>query len=55
VGIYLGDNRFAHASSRGVAINSLDDNYYSRYFYKGGRLLASFKKEIDEAVEEDAQ
>lgn len=46
VGIYLGNNRFAHASSKGVAISSLDDNYYSRYFYKGGRLLASFKDEL---------
>src|SRR5476649_2167075 len=46
IGIYLGNNRFAHASSRGVAISSLDDNYYSRYFYKGGRLLASFKDEL---------
>lgn len=46
VGIYLGNNKFAHASSRGVAISSLDDNYYSRYFYKGGRLLASFKNEF---------
>lgn len=55
VGIYLGDNRFAHASSRGVAINSLDDNYYSRYFYKGGRLLASFKKELEAAEESEAQ
>jgi lipoprotein Spr len=33
VGIYLGDGRFAHASSRGVAINSINDAYYSRYFY----------------------
>jgi len=55
VGIYLGDNRFAHASSRGVAINSLDDNYYSRYFYKGGRLLASFKKELEIAADNEAQ
>ena len=47
VGIYLGNNRFAHASSRGVAINSLDDGYYSRYFYKGGRLLDVFKKELE--------
>lgn len=47
VGIYLGNNRFAHASSRGVAISSLDDNYYSRYFYKGGRMLASFKSELE--------
>ena len=46
VGIYLGNNRFAHASSRGVAISSLDDAYYSRYFYKGGRMLESFKNEL---------
>jgi lipoprotein Spr len=46
VGIYLGDNKFAHASSRGVAISSLDDDYYSRYFYKGGRLMAAFKDEF---------
>lgn len=48
VGIYLGNNKFAHASSRGVAINSLDDGYYSRYFYKGGRLLDVFKKQLEE-------
>lgn len=49
VGIYLGNNRFAHASSKGVAINSLDDGYYSRYFYKGGRLLDVFKKELEDS------
>ncbi|GGH16439.1 C40 family peptidase [Mucilaginibacter phyllosphaerae] len=49
VGIYLGNNRFAHASSKGVAISSLDDAYYSRYFYKGGRLLESFKNELSTA------
>jgi lipoprotein Spr len=47
IGIYLGNNRFAHASSRGVAISSLDDAYYSRYFYKGGRLLSAFKSQLD--------
>jgi lipoprotein Spr len=46
VGIYLGNNRFAHASSRGVAINSLDDAYYKRFFYRGGRMLESFKAEL---------
>ena len=46
VGIYLGNNRFAHASSRGVAISSLDDDYYRRYFYRGGRMLESFKQEL---------
>jgi len=47
VGIYLGNNRFAHASSRGVAISSLDDAYYKRYFYRGGRMLESFKAELE--------
>jgi lipoprotein Spr len=50
VGIYLGGGRFAHASSRGVAISSLDDNYYSRYFYRGGRLMASFKDELSSST-----
>ena len=47
VGVYLGNGRFAHASSRGVAISSLGDAYYSRYFYKGGRLLSSYKNELN--------
>lgn len=48
VGIYLGDDRFAHASSsRGVVISNLNEPYYSRYFYKGGRILESLKKEIE--------
>ncbi len=43
VGIYIGNNKFVHASSsRGVMISSLDDDYWSKYYYKGGRLLASF-------------
>ncbi|MGN6177873.1 MAG: C40 family peptidase [Mucilaginibacter sp.] len=47
VGVYLGNGRFAHASSRGVAISSLSDAYYSRYFYKGGRLLSAYKNELN--------
>jgi murein DD-endopeptidase / murein LD-carboxypeptidase len=47
VGVYLGNGRFAHASSRGVAISSLDDAYYTRYFYKGGRLLNAYKNALD--------
>lgn len=46
IGIYLGNERFAHASSKGVAVSSLDDAYYSRYFYKGGRVLDAFKTEL---------
>ena len=39
VGIYLGSNKFAHAStSRGVIISDLNDPYYKKYYYKGGRL-----------------
>src|SRR6201996_1280257 len=53
VGIYLGGGKFAHASSRGVAINSLDDAYYSRYFYRGGRLLSSFKSQADNSLPDD--
>lgn len=53
VGIYLGNNRFAHASSRGVAISSLDDAYYSRFFYKGGRMLESFKNELSASTNDD--
>jgi murein DD-endopeptidase / murein LD-carboxypeptidase len=49
VGIYLGNNKFAHASLRGVAINSLDDEYYGKHFYKGGRLLDAFKKQLEDA------
>ncbi len=41
VGIYLGDNRFIHASSKGrkVTIDSLDLPYYKRRFLGGKRLL----------------
>jgi lipoprotein Spr len=49
IGIYLGDNRFAHASvSRGVVISNLNEPYYSRYFYKGGRILDPVKKDMVE-------
>ena len=40
VGVYLGNNKFAHASVHsGVIVSDLDEQYYKRYFYKGGRLL----------------
>lgn len=39
VGIYLGNNRFAHATTmRGVVLNNLEEPYYKRYFFKGGRV-----------------
>ncbi|RVU01708.1 glycoside hydrolase [Mucilaginibacter limnophilus] len=51
VGVYLGDGKFAHASSRGVAVSNLGDKYYNRYFYKGGRLMAQYKDEVEEAAD----
>lgn len=39
VGIYLGDNLFAHASSRyGVTVSSLESTYYAKRFISGRRL-----------------
>lgn len=39
VGVYLKNRRFVHASThKGVIINSLDEAYYSKYFYKAGRI-----------------
>lgn len=39
VGIYIGDNLFAHASSKhGVIISSLDHDYYSKRFMGGRRI-----------------
>lgn len=45
VGIYLGDNLFAHASSRhGVTVSSLESSYYKKN-YLGARRLTS--KEVE--------
>jgi lipoprotein Spr len=39
VGIYLGRNKFAHASVKmGVIISDLDEEYYKKRFFKGGRV-----------------
>ena len=39
VGIYLKDQLFAHAStSNGVSVSSLDNVYWTKHFYKGGRV-----------------
>lgn len=42
VGIYLGDNRFVHASSRDrkVTIDSLDEPYYMKHYLGAKRLLS---------------
>jgi cell wall-associated NlpC family hydrolase len=42
VGIYLGDNRFIHASARDrkVTIDSLDEPYYMKHYLGAKRLLS---------------
>jgi lipoprotein Spr len=40
VGIYLANNKFVHASVHsGVVISSLEEPYYKKYFFSGGRLI----------------
>lgn len=52
VGIYIGDNLFAHASSKnGVIVSSLEEDYYSRRFMGGRRIesddIFEFIKNLD--------
>jgi lipoprotein Spr len=45
VGIYLGNNKFAHASvKKGVMVNDLEETYYKNCFYKGGRVAEMVAK-----------
>lgn len=38
VGVYLKDDLFAHSStSNGVSVSNLNDSYWKKHFYKGGR------------------
>lgn len=39
VGVYLENDYFLHASTHGVTISSLDDNYYSKRFICGGKVV----------------
>lgn len=39
VGIYLRDNKFAHASSKGVKISDITEDYFIDHFYAAGRVV----------------
>jgi lipoprotein Spr len=40
VGVYLANNKFAHATTKvGVTISDLNEDYYKRYFFNGGRII----------------
>jgi len=42
VGIYLANNKFVHATvKKGVMISDLGEAYYTKYYYKAGRLKAN--------------
>jgi len=42
IGVYIGDDKFAHASSsRGVMISNLNEAYWKRYYFDGGRVLTA--------------
>jgi murein DD-endopeptidase / murein LD-carboxypeptidase len=42
VGVYLQNNKFVHASSKkGIIISDLEEAYYKKYYFKGGRPKVS--------------
>lgn len=38
VGVYLSNGYFVQASTHGVIISNLDDDYWKKYFFAGGRV-----------------
>ena len=39
VGVYLQNNKFVHATTKaGVIISDLNEDYYKKYYFSGGRL-----------------
>lgn len=51
VGIYLGHNKFVHATRAvGVVVSDLSEPYYKKYFYSAGRHKSFVQKEIPNAT-----
>jgi len=53
VGIYVGDNKFAHSASKGVTISDLDEAYYAKRYLGARRVMDSdtYEKAMAEAEE----
>ncbi|QHT58852.1 C40 family peptidase [Paenibacillus lycopersici] len=55
VGIYVGDGKFAHASSsKGVTISGLEESYYSKRYVTARRVMSpqTFDKYADDPSDE---
>lgn len=57
VGIYVGNNKFAHAASKGVTITSLDDSYYAKRYLGARRVMSdgTYEKVAIEPVAKEAK
>jgi hypothetical protein len=57
VGIYVGDNKFAHSHSKGVQITRMDDDYYESR-YKGARRIMdadTYEEAASDPAEDDSE
>lgn len=53
VGVYLCKNKFVHASVSGVKISDLDEDYYRKFYFKGGRMMETEGKEMKNNPDKD--